>query len=158
MRTETITLYRFDELPTDAAKERAREWWRSIMDFDGRDELDSIKTFCDYFGVKLTDWSIGPYCAIEYRTDAANHHFRSHKLREFSREHMPTGYYLDCSLWMTFYDVFKKTGDAKDAFDSALWEAFKDWRTDMEWHLSDESIDESLTMNEYEFHENGSRA
>ena len=28
MRTISVNLYQFDELPTDAARERARQWWR----------------------------------------------------------------------------------------------------------------------------------
>ena len=159
MKTKTITLYTFDELPTEAAKERAREWWREGIDFAWSDEsLNSIKTFCEHFGVKLRDWSVGPYANPDYSTDAENSHFRGRRLRDFDRDAMPTGYCLDCTLWMTFYDEFKRTGDAKAAFDSALWEGFKDWRNDMEAQLSDDYIDEHLTINEYEFTEEGERA
>jgi hypothetical protein len=156
MRTITCTLYKFDDLPTDEAKEKAREWWRNGLEFAWNSEsLDSIKTFCAHFGVTLKDWTAGPYSSPEYRTDAENQHFRGRRLRDFNRDHMPTGYCLDCDLWMTFYDRFKATGDAKGAFDEALWAGFKAWRDDMEWQLSDEYIDECLTINEYEFDEEG---
>ena len=36
MRDHTITLYKFDELPTDAAKETARNWMRQGV---GEDKL-----------------------------------------------------------------------------------------------------------------------
>lgn len=158
MRTETITIYTFDELPSEAAKENARQWWREISDFSWSDEaLDSIKTFCAEFGVTLRDWSIGAYSPLDYSTDATNAHFRGRKLSQFKRDHMPTGYYLDCDLWMTFFDEFKRTGDARGAFESALHEGFNCWRADMEYQLSDEYIDECLTINEYEFDEDGQR-
>jgi hypothetical protein len=158
MRTKTITIYTFDELPTDDARERAREWWRETSDFSWSDDaLDSIKTFCAEFGVTLQDWSIGVCSPLDYSTDATNAHFRGRKLSQFKRDHMPTGYCLDCDLWMTFFDEFKRTGDPKSAFESALHEGFKVWRADMETQLSDEYIDECLTINEYEFDENGQR-
>ena len=157
MRTETITIYTFEELPTDDAKERARDWWRNAStEMDWADEaLDSIKTFCGHFGVTLREWSVGPYSPFDYTTDAENHHFRGRKLRQFRRDHMPTGYCLDCDLWITFYDEFKRTGDAKGAFDAALHQGFKAWRDDMEGQLEDDYIDECLIVNGYEFDETG---
>ena len=159
MRTETITIYKFDELPTERAKERARDWWREGMDFSWGDESrDSIQVFCKHFGVTLKSWSVGPYAPFDFSTNAEQSHFRGRRLRDFNRDHMPTGYCLDCTLWMTFYDVFKRTGDAKQAFNDALWEGFKDWRNDMESQMEDEHIDEMLTINEYEFTEEGKPA
>lgn len=156
MRTEQRTIYTFAELPTEAAKEYARNKWRETIDFTWRDEsLDSINTFCARFGVTLKNWSIGPYSSLDFDTDAEQRHFRGLRLRDFDREAMPTGYCLDCSLWLTFYDSFKATGDAKAAFDAALWEGFKDWRADMESQLEDENVDDALIINEYEFDENG---
>lgn len=156
MRTETINVYTFQELPTESAKERARDWWREGIDFAFSDESrQSIQAFCDEFGVRLKDWSVGAYAPINYTTDAENKHFRGRKLREFKRDAMPTGYCLDCDLWQTFCDEFKRTGDAKAAFEAALWEGFKAWRDDMEGQLEDDYIDECLEINEYEFDENG---
>lgn len=158
MRTETITVYTFDELPTERAKERARDWWRECWeDSWSAESRDSIKTFCEHFGAKLTSWSVGPHSPFDFSTTAEQHNFRGVKLRDFKRDHMPTGYCLDCSLWMTFFDVFKGTGDAKAAFDAAVRAGFADWRDDMEHQLSDDCIDEMLSINGYEFTEDGSR-
>ena len=159
MHTVTKTLYKYDELPTDEAKERARDWLRQDMDYAWSDEArQSIEAFCEHFGVNLIDWSVGPYSPIDYNTNAENEHFRGRKLRDFDRDYMPTGYCLDCDLWNTFYDRLKDTGDAKAAFDDALYAGFKSWRDDMEWQLSDKAIEESLIANEYEFDEDGNFA
>ena len=158
MRTATITLYTFDELPSECAKERARETGRQWVSEDPAwfdESLASINTFCEFFGVKLKTWEVGPYYPFHFSTDAENRHFRGRRLREFDRDYMPTGYCLDCDLWMTFYDEFKKTGDAKTAFNEALHAGFKAWRDDLEYQLDDESIDKFLTINEYEFDEYG---
>lgn len=155
METVQISVYTFDEL-SDEAKETARDWYRQDCDYFWCDEsLDSIKTFCDHFGVSLGRISVGAYENIDYDVQCSNVNFRGRKLRDFNRDYMPTGFGLDCDLWMTFYDVFKATGDAKRAFDDALYEGFKSWRTDLEWQLSDECVDENIICNEYRFTANG---
>jgi hypothetical protein len=157
MRTETVNLYKFNEL-SERAKEHARERGRRWVSEDpawGDESLDSIKAFCDRFGVDLKDWSVGAYCPFDFSTNAENRHFRGRKLRDFTRDNMPTGYCLDCALWGTFYDEFKRTGSAKKAFEGALWAGFKEWREDLEGQLEDEYIEDFLIANEYEFYENG---
>ena len=156
MKTVQIDIFTFDEL-SEQAKEKAREWWRGdCYPLAWSDEsIGSIKTFCEHFGIRLKDWEIGPYACPSYSTDAENYHFRGLRLSQLDREAMPTGYCLDATLWITFYDHFKKTGDAKGAFDAALWEAFNEWREDMEWQLSDECVDDLLMANEYRFTESG---
>lgn len=42
MRIVEVTLYRFAELPTDEAKDRARQWWRESVDNDPSDITDCI--------------------------------------------------------------------------------------------------------------------
>ena len=158
MRTQTIEIYSFAEL-SEEAKEKAREWWRRDLDYPWHDEsLASVKAFCAHFGVKLKNLSIGAFCPFEYSTDAENSNFRGIKLRDIDREYMPTGYCLDNCLWYAFHDEFKKTGDAKGAFDAALYAGFKSWRDDMEYQYSDEATDEAILVNDYEFFETGARA
>lgn len=155
METVQIDVFTFDEL-SEEAKEKAREWWRADCGFAWSDESrGSIEAFCDHFDVRLKNWEVCPYSSPIYSTDAENRHFRGLRLSQVDRDAMPTGYCLDATLWITFHDQFKKTGDAKGAFDAALWEAFKAWRDDMEWQLSDECVDELLTINEYQFEESG---
>lgn len=155
MRNITKTVYLFSEL-SEKAKEKARDWWRQGDHIAwGSESLDSIKAFCTEFGVNLRDYSVDPYSRPTYSTDADNSNFRGRKLKEFDRDAMPTGFCLDCPLWQNFCDEWKKTGDPKQAFDSALPAAFNEWRDDMEYQMSDESIDGTIEANEYEFDENG---
>lgn len=152
MRTETITLYKFDELPSEHAKEKARYWWRSTADYPWWGEAkESIEAFCKLFGVELVDYEVSTHRPYYFKTDAANRHFRGVKLKKFDMLHSPTGYCLDYTLCYTFHKTFRDTGDAKHAFNEALDAAFKDIVNDMEWLDSDEAIDETLIANEYEF-------
>jgi len=158
MRTETITVYTFDELPTDRAKERARDWYRSGFDYPWWDDVQaSLKTFCDGFGIKVLDYSMGDARREFIKTDADNASFRGFKLKDFDREAMPTGFCFDCALRYTFADEFKKHGDALGAFNLAMQALLLDVRTDLEWQMSDEAIDEHMSANGYEFTEDGSR-
>jgi len=156
MQVVELQIFQFHELD-EQAKQKAREWYRQDMDFNWNDESqDSINAFCDHFRVKLINWSIAPYCSPDYHADYFNSHFRGMKLKDFNRDHMPTGYCLDADLWESFYDEFKKTGDAKHAFEQALEAALCAVQRDIEYHYSDEAVDESLRINEYEFNSNGS--
>ena len=158
MRTIEVTIYKFHEL-SEPAKERAREWFRDGYEPAWEQESrESIERFCSEFGASLTEWRIGAFEPVDYTVKFDNSNFRGRKLRHFLRDLMPTGFWLDCSLWVTFYDVFKRTGDAKAAFDAALWQGFTDWRKDIEHQYSEEYIDEFIEANEYEFTENGKYA
>ena len=153
MRVIEETIYHFDEL-SDEAKETARDSFRDIEPFWTKESIQSIEAFCEAFGVSLLDYSVDIYRSF-YRTNASNANFRGKKLPQFNREYMPTGYCLDNELWMTFYDVFRNTGDAKYAFNEALDAGFRAWRKDMEYQTTDEYIDDFIIGGGYEFYENG---
>ena len=153
MRAIEQTIYQFNEL-SDEAKETARVSFRDRESFWTQESIQSIEAFCEAFGVSLLDYSVDIYRSF-YRTDASNASFRGKRLSQFNRECMPTGYCLDNELWMTFYDVFRNTGDAKYAFNAALYAGFKAWREDMKHQTTDEYIDDFILANGYEFYENG---
>ena len=161
MRTIEQTIYQFEEL-TESAKETARQWWRTGADYPFHDEnINSIKEFCDHFGVTLKDWSI--YGRGEHlTTNADNCHFRGITLADAKqladKGYLPdSGIWLDCTMIESFYEDFKKTGDAFYAFRQALETALKAINKDIDYHFSDESADENITMNDYEFTEDGNR-
>ena len=156
MEVIEVEIYTFEELDNEA-KETAREWYRDGLSYPWFSEsIDSIKTFCEHFGVTLKDWQIGGGSGRDYiKTDASNEHFRGIKLSSVNREYMPTGYCLDADLWHEFHNVFKTTGDAKYAFEQALEEAICVIQRDIDYQYSDESVDENLRINEYQFTKDG---
>ena len=154
MRVIEKTIYTFDELDENA-KTRAREWYRNGTEYHGFPEaVDSLKAFCAEFGVSVLDYSLGDYRAF-VKTDATNENFRGLRLRDFDREKMPTGVFWDCELRRNFADDFKKSGDALWAFKGSLNAFTLSVERDIEAYFSDESIDEMLIINGYEFDENG---
>ena len=154
MRVIEQTIYQFDEL-SDKAKETARDHFRDLDYVWTNEAKQSIETFCSAFNVSLLDFCVDAYCPFYYKTDASNANFRDNNLSQFNRDYMPTGYCLDNELWMTFYDAFRTTGDAKSAFNEALDAGFRAWREDMEYQTTDEYIDDFIIGDGYEFYENG---
>lgn len=156
MRTITKQVFFLSEL-SDRARERALETMRGRDDIYGweAESLQSIRAFCNHFGVTLKNHCVGPWSSVEYETDATNANFRGVKLRDIDPENMPTGYCLDCALWQTMHREFKRTGDALHAFDHALNTGFCEWRTDWEYAYSDEQLSEFAAINGCEFNEDG---
>lgn len=68
---KTITTYSFSEL-SEEAKSRALDDYRSSgFEYAWQDEnRHSLSAFCVFFGVKVTDWSIGTYGHSYIKTDA----------------------------------------------------------------------------------------
>lgn len=155
MRTETIVVYKFNEL-SDTAKENAREWYKQGMNYPWFDEsMGSIRAFCDHFNVIIEDLSISAFSPSWIQTNSENSHFRGVKLRDINPDYMPTGYCLDCTLWQTFHDQFKRTGDALYAFKEAVDAAVYEIVADAEYQYTDEYVDELLEINGFEFYEDG---
>ena len=153
MRIVTVNVYQFDELSAKAQL-KAYDWVKNnIHDlYSWHDEAQqSLKAFCDKFGVTLQNYRVSPWGRIDYETNANNGHFRGVRLSHINREEMLTGYCLDCDLMYAFHDKFKSTGDALRAFNHALDAGFDAWRSDWEYVYSNEGIADFLRANEYEF-------
>ena len=161
MRIVEEKVFLFDEL-SDNAKETARQWWREVSDYPFHDEnIKSITAFCEHFGVILKDWAIGGR-GEHLSTNAENSHFRGFtladaKLLNDKGYFQDSGMWLDCTLIQSFYEDFKKTGDALYSFKQALESALHAISSDIEYQYSDESVDENITINDYEFTEDGKR-
>ena len=157
MREVKTQVYTFDEL-SDKAKEKALEWVNETFyeHFWGDDSIESIKAFCEQFGVKLESWQYDT-CNYSYNTNAENRHFRGVKLSQFTGQEMPTGYCLDCDIYEAFYKTFKETGSALKAFTAALDAGFAGIVADYAGQYDPETMGDFLTVNEYEFTADGKR-
>lgn len=162
MRLATYPIYTFAEL-SEGAKDKARAWFREgNNDYAWWSEAKaSLDNFARYFGIKLTDFSIGAYSYSYVETDVTPQHFRGRKVKDVpERDYMPTGYSLDATLWGAFHDSLEehKKGDMMQAFKDAMDAGVKDIVADMEYQDCNEAVDEAITINEYEFYEDGTRA
>lgn len=191
MREKIIKLYRFNEL-SDTAKEKAREWYRSGFEyFWGDDAVNSLKGFCEHFGIHLRDYAVdafGPDNYVkadmpEYAEDIAGLRLwkylqnqdlltywnKYHKKKEplLNGDCPFTGYCMDESLLDPIREFMKSPPAGSDPDKVKTWEeliedCFDSWlravKVDIEYSYSDEAVDENITINEYEFLEDGRRA
>jgi hypothetical protein len=157
MKIKKIACYSFEEL-SQSSKEKAVAKFSEHDEYPWFDEaMASATAFVEHFGAKITNYSIGLEAhRSRVQTTIEPSSFRGMKLKDFSRDYMPTGYCIDCDLWMEFYDEFKKTGHAHHAFNMALESFYQAVARDVEDYFSFESMAELLTINEYEFNEDGS--
>ena len=158
MKTIEINIYQYSELE-DSAKQRAREWF-SESGYVWIDEgIETIKAFCDLFGVTLKDYSFSPYSYSYIKTDADNQHFRGLTLKEVEKNRALslTGYCLECDLLETMADSMKASGCALSAFNDAIEAGKRGIIADMEWQDSEEYIAEMMEINGYDFDQDGRR-
>lgn len=97
MRTETRTIYNFDELPSESAKEKAREWWRnaSASDFNADYCLTDFCAYARHLGFDVSEndisysgfWSqgdgasfAGQYCLSGYGLGPAQDYANDERL------------------------------------------------------------------------------
>lgn len=154
---QTINTYKFTELSEEAKEKALSDYRQNGFEYAWQDENhNSLKAFCDLFGVKVKDWSIGTWGHSYIKTDAENSHFRGwNKAKVNAIPEFLTGYCLDCTFIEAFKEEFEKTGDALYSFNEAIDAGLSDWIKDMEYQESDEYITERLIANDYQFLENG---
>lgn len=132
-----ITVYEYDELPTEEAKERAREWWIER-------EMENPAWVEEHF--RSMNVVIERVKAIETDED-----FR--QLLQDSEEGKLTGYCADA----LFYDLAKDrdiTPLPKETEDYYV----KKWDEELTERINNrEEIEENIRINKYEFFENGQR-
>lgn len=145
-RTETITLYNFDEL-SDEAKEKARDYvrnnWHDLAQHYVDDMIETLKALKTEIGGDL-DYSIS---VVPDRGEFV-------KLSGYSPEKLAKLMLKkdECPLTGMCYDIDVTEALAKDELEHAV---LKTLHAEGEYTYSDEGIDEMLTANEHEFTEEG---
>lgn len=163
-RQKTITLYKYNEL-SDAAKEKARQWFLEGTYDDAQFAFDDMKEDAKNIGLELTAWEYGRYArgrfiggALECAEAVLKEHgetcetyktAKEHaaKLRQFSED--------DADETSCEYDALK---EAESEFLRALLEDYRVMLDkEMDHRQSEEYIAETIEANEYEFYENGEK-
>ena len=176
--TKVETLYKFDELESERAKDRVREWYRGCMgpeDWDADNYIESIRKFGEWFGFKVRDYSIGnhpQHCDIEFTLDESIENLAYVRLwkwlhnrgdAKFIRDGADgscpfTGWHTDCPLFDPLRDFLDRPWNC--TFRELLERCRDSWldaiHVDYEYRYSDEAVDESILANEYEFTADGS--
>lgn len=199
MRTQTINLYQFDELPTAQAKEKARNWYREFVYTDSSDwnfVYENAKKIGALIGIEIDNISfsgfscqgdganfVGRYKCVkgalkavkdECPTDTKLHEIAK-ALQDVQSRHFykleaklqsKAGYYQHSSCMSV--NVYHAEDEYKDVEDAEieitnLMRRFADWiysqlESDYEFQIKNETVEENLRSNGYEFLEDGSQA
>lgn len=144
MRTITTTVYLYDELPTEEAKAKARQWWAEceLQDpaWEG-EHTDSMEAALEGLASLITNDSPLERRAMIDRYD---------NLR-------PTGYCADA----LFADLLRKIGADGDLPSARqVRDHYSDeWEKELHARINDEDyLAETIRANEYEFTAEGERA
>jgi len=169
MRTETINIYTFDEL-SDKAKDRARDWWRQgALDYDW---WDCVYANAERMGLKITSFDTGRSCEIEGNFIGTPEETAEKILAEDGEgwadlvaearaykktlaEFMATAEKDEYGELATYALDADKEDIDKEFLRALLEEYLSTLREEEEHQLSDEVADEMITVNEYEFTEDG---
>tara|TARA_E500000305_G_C4028231_1_gene243101 strand:+ start:4040 stop:4567 length:528 start_codon:yes stop_codon:yes gene_type:complete len=172
MRTETFTIYTFEELSGEVqavAIENARERFDYGLEW-GDKWRETIQVASETLGLIVDDWSVNPWgrshARVEMRDDVAASlsgvrawkWLHSNGVAEAIREDCPfTGYCGDESFLDPMRAFLKKPTDAtlQELVSECADSWAKAWAADMEYLQSDEAIRESLIANGREFTANG---
>lgn len=167
MRTETIvrTLYKFDEL-SEPAKEKAREWYRqAAMEMSWA--WEQIQEDSKQIGLKITSLDDRRNNEGEFigsARDTAKLIIENHGIHCETYQ-TAIRYQGDLSR---LYELANKeeSTETETAYENCIHEFLHDLLEDyrimlnkeIEYQDSNESVDESILANEYEFLESGKRA
>ena len=168
MRTETINIYKFNEL-SDKAKDRARDWWRErAFDYGW---WECIYEDAERIGLKITGFDTGRSCEItgdftstpEETADKvlAEHGDRcgtwaeANDYKKTLAEFMATAEKDEDGELATYALEADKEDIDKEFLRALLEEYLVTLRKEEEYQLSEEVVDELLIANGYEFTEDG---
>lgn len=165
MKTIETNVYQFIELSEDAKKIAINNFRKNNYEFFwAEDYLRSAKECLKIFGAKLKDYSIDwsninqchwkIYVDEDDISELTN---SSYYLKYINGEEHPSGYCADDD----FFSVMKKyianpyETTLEKLINDCLYELFNSGCKDYDHQMSDESIAETISWNEYEFTEDG---
>lgn len=174
MKTKTINIYDFDELPTENAKDKAREWCRDIYESEAwwsyiYDDAAAIglsidgHDFLSVIGCSAVIVTSAPECA-EAINLAHGHNTDTFQIAKWYLKKLegletpvvdPDDPDYDKVLCER-YDIIRERMDAE--FTQQLINAYYKMLTDEYAHItSDECVDEQMRANNYTFRDTGVR-
>lgn len=150
-----VPVFTIGELSEKARDKAHSDYLACGFDFDYSDNISTIKSFCDLFGVRLNDWEVCEY-RYDYTVEIPNQRGITKKKAVGMVNSWETGQgYFLASIAC---DAIKNTwenGDIKRAIEEALDSMFKAYQSDLEYQESIECFVESCEANSWTFLESG---
>lgn len=183
MRVIEKTIYQFDEL-TDAAKEKAREWFRAASAHDtwwAESVIDDAKRIGALIGFDVDEiywcgfgsqgdgacWTGSAFYAAGCAAAVARERPQDAEIQRIARawRDLQRRNFYQIRGGVSADDRYMRTSVGACRADDAnqIVSDFADWiycslEKEYDYLMSDECVDESIRANEYEFDEDGNRA
>ena len=155
------TVYTFAELSAPA-KQKAEHWYcENVPYFWGEEHISEIKEFLSVFNVELTRYAYDIH-TFSCRTDIDNCKWQGNNKKDVLARlaRYQISYCAGEGLKQAFLAEYAKHGSIKLAIIKSLGESFKDLVKDLEYHFSDEAIEDFFGSDEdyFYFYEDGTMA
>jgi hypothetical protein len=151
MRTITVKFYQYDELPTEEAKQRAREWFADGQ-FD-YDWWDFTYEDAERIGLRITSFDCERHNIEGELLDSVND-----VCKKIIAEHGKSTPTYKLAKAVDLRKSNDNEGMVYDFRHALLEEYLSILIKDVEYMQSTEAIEYNIRANEYEFTENGKRA
>ena len=155
------TVYTFAEL-SDKAKQKAEHWYcENVHYFWGEEHIAEVEAFLSVFNVELTRYEYDIY-TFSYRTNLESCKWQGNNKKDVLARlaRYQISYCAGEGLKQAFLAEYAKHGSIKLAIIKSLGESFKDLVKDLEYHFSDEAIEDFFGSDEdyFYFYEDGTMA
>lgn len=153
-RTRVDQVYGFDELE-ERAKEQARDWFREV--YDNEQWWEHLYDDAERIGCKITGFDLGRSQSIDFELVEGVNEVARRILAEHGKE---------CDTYKLAAEWFATKAKRSNHFDDGevIAEEFRYQLSQCYWYMlereleylmSEESVDENIRANEYEFTESG---
>lgn len=176
MRTQTVNVYTFDELP-ESVQGKVLDYFRQdAFEFEGSEFWESAVAFSDIapIDIESADYTRAQV-SIKWTGDSdleeleglrawkwlENNGWFTWAKKESEGACQLTGCYTDCAFGDAIH-AYAETPSRVPTLKQVFYEAAQAWvksaRDDLEYRESDEALKEQIAGNEYEFYEDGTIA
>ena len=147
------TLFKLEELSEEAKAKALEDFCRNHPYPWYKEDIASLEAFCDCLAVDIVCYSIGDIRGLSnwVWTDLRSDSFRGLKFNEFNFEQMPTGYWMDSTLFKAFQKYWEETGSECKAFQNAIDDFLIAVNRNVEHYLSVENLTRVSEANKWTY-------
>lgn len=150
-----VPVFTIGELSEKAQDKAHSDYLSAGFDFDHSDNISTIKSFCELFGVNLKDWDISEYSYSYDATIPQQRNITKKQALAMVNSWETTQCYFLASIACESIKSDWQNGDIKLAIEDALDNMFQACQRELEYYYSVEYFVESCEANEWTFLESG---
>ena len=151
MKIIELKVYKLSELSDSAQTNAHNNYIINLEQYDADEAIESIKSYLDFFGLSVKNYSLSTYGRSFFDYDDNN-------IRNVKPKDVPNyfaGTYVDSVFYDSFMHHAKKNGDIKNAIRHAVDDCVSATIRQMEYEESYDSFYDMSEANEWHYLANG---